>query len=305
MLPIIPNRNYFLTFSGLLVVASLIVIVLWGLKFGIDFTGGTLIELENHSNPPTIPEFRNFLFAHGFNVISLQTSTDTSFLLRLPPMDEIEHQRFLKSLKEEYPLGTDKDNAFEEKRFESIGPTIGSEFRQKAYLAIAVALVAIILYIAYAFRKVSRPVASWKFGVCAIIALAHDITIPTGIYAVLGHFLRWEADLLFVTALLTILGFSVHDTIVVFDRIRENLLKNIGKNFADIANISVNQTLARSINTSLTTLLVLIALFFFGGETTNHFVFVLIIGIVFGTYSSIFVASPLLVIWDKLKQRSR
>ena len=189
-----------------------------------------------------------------------------------------------------------------EKSFSSVGPTIGNELKQKSYYAIALVLLAIVIYIAWAFRRVSRPVASWKYGVAAIIALLHDVIIPTGVFSALGHFLGYEVDVLFVTALLTVLGFSVHDTIVVFDRIRENLLKREGS-FEDIVNYSVNQTMTRSINTSATVMLVLLAVYFFGGESVRNFTLVLILGVFFGTYSSIFIASPILVVWHKLAGR--
>ena len=307
MYPIIPKRKLSLGLSAILIIASLTCIAVWGLRFGIDFTGGTLIELHNEdaAQPIATNDLRASLTAGGIHVVSLQTTDTRSYLLRTQAMDEGEHQRFSLLLIEKYPVAEGGSSRLTELRYESVGPTIGAEFRQKAFLTIGIALVAIILYIAYSFRKVSYPLASWKYGVCAVIALAHDITIPTGIYAALGYFYGWEVDLLFVTALLTILGFSVHDTIVVFDRIRENLIKSGGKNFDDVANDSVNQTLARSINTSLTTLLVLVALFIFGGDTTKHFTFVLILGIIFGTYSSIFVASPLLVIWNNYNNHLR
>jgi preprotein translocase subunit SecF len=244
-------------------------------------------------------------------------------------LDEEDHQRYLRTLESSFAaqagmagdiieaspmpratstatstpaaaLSVGDTGVWSEKRFESIGPTIGLELRNKSLWAILIALCAIVLYITYSFRKVSRPVASWKYGVCAFIALVHDVSIPTGFMALMGHFYGWEADLLFVTALLTILGFSIHDTIVVYDRIRENLQRGAGKNFDDVANASVNQTMARSINTSLTTVIVLTALTLMGGETTKHFTIVLILGFFFGTYSSIFIASPLLVIWNKL-----
>ena len=191
----------------------------------------------------------------------------------------------------------------EEKRFESIGPVIGEEMKQRAYSAVAMVLLLIILYIAFAFRKVSRPVASWKYGVAAILALFHDVFIPTGIFAILGHYFGVEIDLLFVTGLLTILGFSVHDTIVVFDRIRENLRKGVAKNFENTVNISINQTIVRSINTSLTVFLTLLAIYIFGGASTKYFSLLLMMGIFFGTYSSIFVASALLVDWEKWKKK--
>ena len=309
MLAIIPNRKDNLGLSALLILLSATALFVWGLKFGIDFTGGAMVELESTLiNPPASSEIQQKLISDGFDVASIQMSNQNTYLVRLGIMDEGEHQRFTKSIEENFKTlqkNEGSDNAFIKKRFESIGPTISQEFRQKSYLAIIIALLAIIAYIGYSFRKVSKPVASWKYGICAVIALIHDVIIPTGIFAVLGRYAGWEVDLLFVTALLTVLGFSVHDTIVVYDRIRENLLKSGGRNFAEIANISVNQTLARSINTSLTTVIVLVALFVLGGETTRHFIFVLIAGIIFGTYSSIFIASPLLVIWNNISQKNK
>ena len=173
--------------------------------------------------------------------------------------------------------------------------------KSKAVKSIIIVLLFIVFYIAYAFRKISKPVASWKYGISAIVALTHDILIITGVFAVLGHFMRVEVDSLFVTALLTILGFSIHDTIVTFDRTRENLFKNDDKPFEEIVNISVNQTIVRSLNTSVTTLFVLLAIYIFGGESIKNFVLALILGVIIGTYSSIFVASPLLVIWNRKK----
>jgi len=189
----------------------------------------------------------------------------------------------------------EKKIAFE-KRFDSIGPVLGEEALRKALVSIVLVILGIVLYITFAFRKVSEPVSSWKYGLVAIAALVHDVIIPSGVFAILGHFAGYEIDTLFITALLVILGFSVHDTIVVFDRVRENLKNSSGKKlFADIVGESINQTFIRSINTSLTTVIALVVLYFFGGEATQHFSLALIIGIVAGTYSSIFIGSPLLV----------
>jgi preprotein translocase subunit SecF len=193
-----------------------------------------------------------------------------------------------------------------EKRFDSIGPVLGAEAARKAVTSVFLVLLAIVLFITYAFRQVSEPVSSWKYGIVAIIALAHDVIIPTGVFAILGHFAGYEVDTLFVTALLVVLGFSVHDTIVVFDRIRENLRHAPAKKeFETIVGESVSQTFTRSINTSLTTLLALIVLYFVGGEATHHFSLALIIGIVAGTYSSIFIGSPLLVTLQKWAHKKR
>ncbi|MEK7123650.1 MAG: protein translocase subunit SecF, partial [Patescibacteria group bacterium] len=216
-------------------------------------------------------------------------------ILRFKEIDEAIHQKVVSTINEKWQM--------EEKRFESIGPTIGAELKRKAIFAIILAAALIILYIAWAFRKVSWPVSSWKYGVCAILALIHDVTIPTGVFSLLGHYRGVEVDGLFITALLTILGFSVHDTIVVFDRVRENLKNAPKERFEDTVSASVNQTIGRSINTSLTVLLVLSAIYFFGGETIKNFALALILGVSAGTYSSIFIASPLLVSWHLLSQK--
>ncbi len=188
-------------------------------------------------------------------------------------------------------------------RFETVGPTIGKEMTQKALLSILVASLAIVGYIAYAFREIPHPYSSWKFGISAVIALLHDVLVLTGIFSILGHFYQVEVDALFITAILTVIGFSVHDTIVVFDRIRENLRKMPKTNFEEVVNVSLWQTMRRSVNTSLTALFVMAAIILFGGETIRHFALALFIGIFSGTYSSIFNAAPLLVIWERKEER--
>ncbi len=236
--------------------------------------------------------------------VKVQPAGDKDMYLRFKEVDEATHQEIIKTINQKFTV---EGQPVVEKRFESIGPIIGKELQQKSWSAIFLAVVAIIAYIAYAFRKVSKPVASWKYGVSAVIALIHDIVIVTGIFSILGHFAGVEIDSLFITALLTILGFSVHDTIVVFDRTRENLSRHYSSDFGQVVDDSVNQTIARSINTSLTTILVLFALYFFGGQSINNFVLALIIGILFGTYSSIFVASAIVVDWnifDRKRKRS-
>ena len=195
---------------------------------------------------------------------------------------------------------------FEEKRFDSIGPSIGSELQTRSVYAIILVILAIALFIAFAFRHVSKPVSSWKYGIVALLSLAHDVIIPIGAFAVMGHFMGAEVDTLFVTAILVVLGFSVHDTIVVFDRVRENLRrleeKGMKESFEETVGKSVSQTLGRSINTSLTTVLALLALYFFGATATHYFSLTLLIGIVAGTYSSVFLGSPLLVTLQKMQK---
>jgi len=302
MLNIIGQRKKFFVISSLLVLASWAAVAVFGLRLGRDFTGGALLEFRQ--TPHVLGRAEVVESAKTLNIEGLQVTFggEGSVLVRMKPITEEDHQKFLAQIKSS-ALAKQDDVVVEEIRFESIGPTVGQEMRSKALKAIIYALIAIVVYVAWAFRKVSKPVQSWKYGLVAIFALVHDISIPAGVFAFLGRFAGVEIDALFVTALLTILGFSVHDTIVVFDRIRENLLKKGGSNFEEIANISVNETLARSINTSLTTFLVLIALYALGGESTQYFTLALIVGIFFGTYSSIFVASPLLVVWHNFGLR--
>lgn len=299
---IIGYRKLWYSISGTLLVVSAMAIALWGLKLGIDFTGGSLVEVEFRENRPVMKDIESAI-GDKFGKVNITPLGEKGAALRLRSLNEDEHQQLITSLKEK--LGKDKgDDYIKESRFTSIGPTIGAELQQKAVWAIVLVLVAIILYIAWAFRKVSKPVPSWQYGLAAVLALFHDVFIPVGIFAGLGHFMGVEIDTLFITALLTVLGFSVHDTIVVFDRIRENLLKPADQ-FSVVVNRSVNETLARSINTSLATLLVLFTTLIFGGETIRYFVLTLILGIIFGTYSSIFIASPLLVSAHQWMQKRR
>ncbi len=296
MFNLVKNKNYFFAFSGLLVAGSVLALIIWGLKPGLDFTGGSLLEIEYLNPPPANQIIEQKLYSVVGQVV-LTPIGERGLIIKMKHIDEDTHQAVVKSLKESE--GKTDGLTLEEKRFETMGPTISAELKKKSFLAIVFVILAIILYIAFAFRKVSRPVSSWKYGVCAVLALIHDVMIPSGIFAALGHFKGVEIDTLFVTALLTILGFSVHDTIVVFDRIRENLIKFSRETFEEVVNRSVNQTAVRSVNTSLTVLLVLLAVFFLGGVTTKYFVLALIIGVIFGTYSSIFIASPLLVMWHR------
>lgn len=295
---IIQHRKIFYTFSGILILASVAALSLWRLNFGIDFTGGTLMEVRFFNERPSNDEVRNRLSSIDLGNLILQPTENNGLILRFKEVGEATHLEIMQAL-----AGQDMPPAevLEEQRFDSIGPAIGQELKRKAYWAIGLALVSILIYIAWAFRKVSKPVASWKYGLSAILALAHDILIVLGIFAVLGRFYRIEIDLPFIAALLTILGYSVNDTIVVFDRIRENLKHSSWDDFEQTLNTSVNQTLTRSINTSLTTLFVLGAIFLFGGVTIKYFILALIIGIVSGTYSSIFLATPFLLWWIRKK----
>jgi preprotein translocase subunit SecF len=300
MLKIIKRRKIWFTISGVLVVASIVLLIVYGLNLGIDFKGGSLMEIKFNQEAPDKEEIEGLLSESQIMDYKVQPAQDGTFILRMEDLSEESHQSLLESFKEKYQ---EMEGNFEELRFESIGPTIGQELREKAIYAILLVLICIVLYIAYAFRKVSTKIPSYRFGVCAIIALFHDILILLGIFVLLGKFWDVQLDSLFVIALLTVLGYSVNDTIVVFDRIRFNLLRTDNTRLNETVDLSLNQTLTRSLNTSLTTLLVLVALYLFGGSTIQWFVLALIIGVITGTYSSIFVASPILVAWEKFRKK--
>lgn len=293
---IISHKKFFFTLSGILVAGAIAAVAIFGLNFGIDFTGGSLMEIRYTQERPAVEALEESAEEAGFTNTVFQPTEENGMIVRATNLEGEARQDMLGA------LSIRGAHPFEEERFTSIGPTIGSELRQKAWIALGAVVVAIILFIAFAFRHVSEPVSSWKYGMVAILALLHDIIIPTGVFAILGSlFLTYQVDVLFVMALLAILGFSVNDTIVVFDRVRENLRINREtqqtKPFAQTVGESLRQTYARSLNTSLTTLFVLAFLFFIGGETTQHFALTLAIGVIAGTYSSIFLASPLLTVF--------
>lgn len=283
-------KVWYLTFSLLIILPGLIFLISSGLKPGIDFTGGALLEYK-FSRTISAYELKQQL-QNQVEVGQITKTGENTYIIRTKPLEQEKISAISKSLVEKYGTA-------EERRQEFVGPVIGSELRQKAFYALLLASLMIIVYISYSFRKVPKPQSSLRFGIAAVVALIHDILVVVGVFAILGRFLGVEVDTLFVTALLTVIGFSVHDTIVVFDRIRENSIKNIGKKFIDIANLSVIQTLGRSLNTSLTVVFVLIALLLFGGETIRWFVVALLVGIISGTYSSIFNATALLVWWEE------
>ncbi len=296
---IIGKRKWWFIISGLIILPGLIALILWGLRLGIDFSGGTLIELEfPKAETVNKEQVEELLDPLNLENLQVQVTGEKSVFIRTKPITKEEFNKIQGTLAEK--LGEVKGV-----RFETVGPVISKNLTQKAVIAVIVASIAIILYIAWAFRKVPAPASSFRFGVCAIIALIHDLLIVCGIFAILGHFLGVEIDGLFITALLTVMGFSVNDTIVVFDRIRENLRLHPNLSFEEVANESVTQTITRSINTSLTTLLILICIYIFGGETLRYFVLALLVGIFIGTYSSIFTASPILVVWQNWVERKK
>ncbi|MBU0619788.1 MAG: protein translocase subunit SecF [Patescibacteria group bacterium] len=310
---IIQRKKIWLIFSGCLVITSIVFLILWGLNFGLDFTGGSLLEIKFSKERPALNTAQDALSDFNLKSLVIQHVGDQEMILRFQDVSIKEINKKIIQKFEDLQLQTDnsieKDNqeqststvsAVEELRFDSVGPSIGQELKRKSLYAIIIVLIAIVAYIAWAFRKVLIPIASWKYGVTAVIALFHDVIIVLGIFAFLGRFYGIEINAPFIAAVLTILGYSVNDTIVVFDRIRENL-PHSDEDFENTINTSVNQTLTRSINTSMTTLLVLLSICFFGGSTIRDFALALSIGVFIGTYSSIFLASPILVIWESRK----
>lgn len=299
-LQIIKNRKYYYFFSGALFLISILSLIAWGLKPGLDFTGGSQMELNFSGTRPQVADMQAALAPLDLGQVIVQPANTQEIILKFKAVSEEDHQKVLSAVKEKFAVD---GNAVKENQFDSIGPVIGRELLNKSWAMMLIATLAIIAYIGFAFRKVSKPLTSWKYGVSAVLALAHDLIIVTGLFAILGHFWGIEVDSLFITALLTVMGFSVHDTIVVFDRTRENLSKFYSGKFDEVVNDSVNQTIVRSINTSVTVLLVLLALFILGGDSTKNFTLALLFGIFIGTYSSIFVASPLIVDWNNWDHR--
>jgi preprotein translocase subunit SecF len=286
---IVGKRYWFFLISALIIIPGIISLLLpGGLRSGVDFTGGTLWEMQfSHSVQPA--EIKQVFSSFDFDA-QVQNSGANTVLVRT------------KEIRADAPEKTQIQTAirakigdFTEQQFQSVGPTIGAEIRDRAGVAVVLASIGILLYLWYAFRRVPN---SFRYGVCAIVALLHDVLVVVGVYSILGRVLGYEVDSMFITALLTIIGFSVHDTIVVFDRVRENMIRHAGESFESIVNHSLLQTLGRSLSTSLTVILTLFALVLFGGITTHTFALTLLIGIFSGTYSSIFNASQLLVVWE-------
>ena len=299
MMNIIKNSKVFFSFSSILVIVA-ILSVLFNLfkngelfNYAIDFSGGTILEIqvnnEDVSKNDVFSAVDSFAESHSLNI---QSADNNRFVFKMKHLDEEGHRLIIDKLDEKF--------SFTENRFVTMGPSVGETMKKKALIALVIALVCIVLYIAYAFREIPNDLSVWKFGFAAIAALMHDVIIAVGVFSILGLIIGVEIDSLFITGLLTVMGFSVHDTIVVFDRFRENLKHSSSFEDMDkIGNDSIMQTMARSINTSISTLFPLVALFFFSASDIRMFILVLIIGIVVGTYSSVFIATPLLVFWQK------
>jgi preprotein translocase subunit SecF len=296
---IIKHKKIFITLSTILVVLSIISLFTFGLKIGIDFKGGALTEVNYTNVRPTQVEVEQALLPLELGSVVIQPTGELGYIVKSRDLNDVEHAALLNA------LTLNGTNPLTEINFNSIGPSVGKELTRKAIIAIILVSLTIICFIAFAFRKVSKPVSSWRYGFIAVVALIHDVLIPTGVFVVLSHLYGAEVDTLFVVAILTILGLSVSDTIVIFDRIRENLraLDNRPFVFSEVVGRSLEQSFVRSISTSLTVILVLLALFLFGPESTKYFALMLTTGMFFGTYSSIFLASPLLVLTEEWQNK--
>lgn len=290
-----PLKYYklFFVISGLILLFGIVSLSVYRLKLGIDFKGGSQMELQ-FKQTYDLTKVQSAVSSEQLGNFQTQTAQNNTLIIETQSLTKDQHAKLLSDIKSQA-------GDFNETQYTAIGPTIGKELSQNAFWQLLLVSVGIILYIGYAFRKVQKPVTSWRFGGAAVIALFHDLLFVLGIFSLLGHFKGVEVDSLFVTAMLTVLGFSVHDTIVVFDRIRENLKLFPGQSIDWVVNHSISQTIVRSLNTSLTVLFVLLSLLLFGGETIRYFVLALFIGIIVGTYSSIFIASPVLVLWQRWK----
>ena len=288
--------KYFLTLSALLVITSIVLFVVPGPKLSIDFTGGTLVEVtlpEGKTKDDIKAALETLKVEPPIGNISVSKTKDETILMRMRNLSNEEHLAFIGHINSTVGEVT-------ERQFTTIGPTVGKSLKSRSMWALSIAAVAIVLYIAFAFRKIPRKLSPWRFGIIAVITLLHDVIITVGIFVILSHMTNFEFDTLFITALLTILGYSVNDTIVIFDRIRDNLfLQEKREDFEITADRSLRQSINRSINTSVSTLIMLGALFFLGSESVRWFVLTLIVGAIIGTYSSIFLATPLLVYWRK------
>ena len=287
---IIKLRYVWYTLSAILVGGSILCLAVFGLKQGVDFTGGTLLSVRFQTQPSPVA-VEQAMSPLNLGEVTVQPSGTSDMNISTKTLDEDTHQKLLQILNQKFGKTT-------ELQFDAIGPAIGDELRQKALTGLVIVFLAILAFIAWSFRGVSAPVASWKYGVIVILTSFHDVALPIGVFALLGHFANVSIGSSFIAAILTIMGYSINDTIVVMDRVRENLMKTSGT-FEEIVERSVQQTMLRSFNTSMVTTLALLAIYFFGGDSIKYFALALIVGIVTGTYSSIFIASPLLVTWAK------
>lgn len=293
-IPFAKYSKFYYLLSGILALTAIVLLVRFGLKFGIDFTGGTIWELEFEKRPDN-PQIEEKLAKFNLGEKIIQPTEERGVIFKFKEIDENTHQEILSSLGE--------ISKVEEKRFESIGPTIGLELRQKALILIMISLLCMLLYITVAFKGIGRPISSFQYGLISVATLGFDILIPIGLFSYLGNFHNIQVTVPIIAALLTVLGYTMNDKIVVFDRIRENLIRGRGKNFEELVNRSLNEILSRSLTTGSCSIFMLLSIFLFGGITLKYFALALILGILTGTYSSLFLASPLLISWLKWKER--
>jgi len=297
MINFIKYRRVFYGLSILMVGVAIFCIAFFGLNFGIDFTGGALLTVELENTPPELNTLKQAIIDVGLGDFTLQKSQQNQIIIKAKEISQAQQDLIVEKLNQVAPL------KLHSLSFEQIGPSIGKELLGKTQKVVFLCLLCILLYIAFSFRKLKRPVKSWIYGFSGLLALAHDVLIPLGVFAILGRFYSAEITIPIITGFLTVFGYSINDTVVVFDRMRENLFTLSQQSFEEIANQSLNQTLRRSFNTAFTTMLALFAIFFFGGSTLRYFALALLLGIGLGTYSSIFLASPLIVSYYKLKQK--
>lgn len=302
MLNIVKYKKIPFIISGIMLLLSAAALFRFGLKPGIDFTGGSLLEV-NFSQRPEVVQIQETLQGMNIENATVQYSGENGTIMRMRFVSETEHQDILNKLREKF--GNSEPQSVLEVSFETIGAAVSANLRERSISTALAVIIATIIYIAYSFRKVSKPVESWKYGVAAIIAMLQNVLIVLGFFAVLGNYKSLDVGIPFVVAIITIIGYSVNDTIVVFDRIRENVIRLGSDNFEDTVNKAINETLARSINTSLTILLVLVALFLYGGESIRYFALALVIGIAISIYSSIFLTSPFLVVMKEWSDKYR
>ncbi len=297
--PFIKYYKFHYLIVGFLIVVSIVCLFVFGLNFGIDFTGGTILEVkfsaQDGETRPINTEIQEKLNKFNLGEIMIQPTGQNGVILRMKSIDEDTHQQILSGLNE--------FSKIEEIRFESVGPTIGRELRDKTVVLVVVSLISLLIYIAISFRKLKWPISGWQYGVVSIATLFIDVLIPFLLLVILGKFYNIQFNIPVVAALLTILGYTINDKVIVFDRVRENILRTRSDNFFETVNNSLNQIISRSLSTGFCTLLVLFFIFLFGGETLKYFSLTLIVGIIVGTYTSLFIASALLVSWDRWKRK--
>jgi len=291
---IIKRRAIWYLLSGVLIASAIGALATFGLKQGIDFTGGTMLSVR-FENRPAATEAEKALGVFDLSAITIQPAGEKDMIFRFKTIDEDTHDKIMQTLQSTFGETTELE-------YSAIGPVIGEELRHKSINSLVIIFLLITAFIAWSFRRVSAPVQSWKYGLIVMTTAFHDVIIPVGLFAILGKYMNVEIGTPFIAAILTIMGYSINDTIIVLDRVRENLQKTTGT-FEEIVEKSVNQTIVRSFNTSFTTILALVAVYLFGGDSIKFFALALIVGILTGTYSSIFIASPLLVTWNRWTRR--